>query len=132
MLLRAASALDGFVDSYWIYEGGGPIPPVYEFPSLAPELALCVDGRIAFVYRGARYELAWSTLFGHLDGPMRLDLSGVARMVVVRFASRGVSSVLPFVTAPASLLRHVPFLPAREVFGPELTRLERRVLGLAP
>lgn len=133
MLLPSVSSLHGWVDSYWLYERSGPAPPSYEFPSLAPELALCVRGHIAFTLRdGKRREVSRSTLFGHLSGPMRLDLSGVDRMVVVRFAPRGVSSVLPFAQSTSGLLALAPALPAKDVFGPSLARLEEALRHLAP
>lgn len=130
MHLAPDSPLDAHIASFWIYErarGASVLPPVYEFPSLSPELVLGLRGAIRFVHGGQRHEVRASTLFGHLGGPMVLDLSGVDRMIVVRFAARGVASALPFARLGADALVRYPYAPAAAAFGRGIAELERHL-----
>jgi AraC-like DNA-binding protein len=134
MLAGTTAALADHIDSYWLFERdahGDGLPPVYEFPSLAPELMLCLRGQLRFVYGRTAYCLHRSTMFGHLHARMVVHLGDVDAMIVVRFASRGVSSVLPFIGADALLLTRHPFLPAPVLFGEGLHRLEESLAGRA-
>ncbi len=97
---------------------------VYEFPSLAPELLLGLEGEIIIDYKGRRHSIVESTLFSHIDEGFMVYPHRIRRMIVVKFKNRGMAAIMPFVGYNASELIARPFAPGLDVFGRRLEVFE--------
>lgn len=122
------------IDYYWIVDRQEGLvnvrAPVYEFPSLAPELVLGIRGVLQYTFQGQSYTVRQSILFGYIDHSVTVYPARLQQMIVVKFKHRGLSSIVPFLPFSASRLIHNAVVPAREVFGATLSAFEQHLAGL--
>ncbi len=122
------------IDYYWIVdEQEGLVnvhAPVYEFPSLAPELVLGIRGELHYTYQGRPYATREGILFGYIDYGLTVYPADLQEMIVVKFKHRGLSSIMPFLTCTAAELLYNAVVPAQKVFGRAIRSFEQYLMGL--
>lgn len=88
------------IDHYWILNGEDLLSMqsayMYAYPGITPDMIIVLDGYYTITYMGKRYTSNRSQLFSFIHKEVFLDLSKLKTCIIIKFKSRGLSSVKPF------------------------------------
>ncbi|MEO1485955.1 MAG: AraC family transcriptional regulator [Bacteroidota bacterium] len=115
------------IDHYWLLHAtdfsGFDSMEMFAYPGITPDLIIVLEGQYALMYKGKRFVSDRSLLFSFIHEKMHVDFSALKRCIVVKFKSRGVSSLIPFVRAGVDSIMKDPVLLAEDAFGAEVQKL---------
>lgn len=135
-LLPQDPLLQKFVDYYWVIDGDDAWvrsgEGIYDFPSLAPELILGMQGALQIGLCGRMYTVRHSALFGYIDAGITVFPGAIERAVVVKFKNRGLASIIPFTAFGAHQITHQPLVAAQTFWGRASRMFDRHLATLAP
>ena len=123
--------LKKYIDYYWVIDKDAAVlnerQLIFDFPALAPDLVLGVEGFFVLWYKHVRHVVRSNLLSAFVDHHVRIDVSHVRRALVVRFQPLGLASLIPFTTCDASYLRTHAILNAQTVLDNSLFQLEKEL-----
>jgi len=121
------SEVQKHIDHYWLLRAsdffGFNSKDMFAYPGITPDLIIVLEGQYALTYRGKRFVSDQSLLFSFIHEKMHVDFSALKRCIVVKFKSRGISSLIPFVRADVAAIMQDPVLFAEDAFGAKVQKL---------
>lgn len=119
--------LQRHIDYYWVIEDSadlfGKQTLLEAFPGITPDMLLILDGHFKINYLGKQRIIDNHFLFGFLYDRLTVDLSKLKSFIIIKFKSRGLSSLLPFIPFSAEKIMSNSVIDANEVFGIKLEQL---------
>ncbi|UZO82558.1 AraC family transcriptional regulator [Aquimarina sp. ERC-38] len=114
------TSIQKHIDYYWIVNESSTIlkeipQTIYAYPGITPDMLLVLDGYYMFKTRGIEFKSNVSTLFSFIDQTLQVDLSGLKSFILIKFKSKALSSLLPFVPFDASKIMQNPIIPVHEI-----------------
>ncbi len=122
------TALKKHIDHYWVldtceikrFRGSH----MFAYPGVTPDLIIVLEGHYG-ISTGAHSMISnRDMLFSFIHKKMRIDFSQLKRCIVVKFQSKGLSSLTPFISMGATEIMRNPIAYAEEVFGADYLRLK--------
>ena len=104
---------------------------MYAYPGVTPDLFIVLEGHYTISYGDHVITSNRDMLFSFIHQKMRVDFSKLKRGILVKFQSKGISSLTPFIPMRASEIMQNPVAYAEEVFGLDFLRLKSGLLSLA-
>ncbi len=115
------------IDHYWILNTSDLLTlgsaQMYAYPGITPDMIIVLEGYYSLSYRGKKFNSNRSLLFSFIHEKVHIDFSALKRCIVVKFKSRGLSSLKPFVRASADTLMKNSVAFTEDAFGTDLKRL---------
>lgn len=105
---------------------------MYAYPGITPDMIIVLDGQYTMTYMGAKYTSNRSQLFSFIHKEVFMDLSELKSCVIIKFKSRGLSSLKPFLNINAETIMRDSVAYADDVFGMEIELLRLHLLQLSP
>jgi len=94
------SEIKKHIDHYWILSNTSVLSMdsahMYAYPGITPDLIIVLDGQYTMTYMGKKLTSNRSKLFSFIHQEVFIDFSELRSCVVVKFKSRGLSSLKPF------------------------------------
>lgn len=90
------------IDYYWIVENGsqalgGDRHNLHAFPGVTPDMIIVLDGYYEYNYLGKKVKQNKSMLFSFIHNEIQLNLTSLQSFILIKFKSRALSSIQPFV-----------------------------------
>ncbi|MEM8847032.1 MAG: helix-turn-helix domain-containing protein [Bacteroidota bacterium] len=115
------------IDHYWILDESILLDlgstHMYAYPGITPDMIIVLEGHYSLSYGGKKYKSDRSLLFSFIHEKVHIDFSALKRCIVVKFKSRGLSSLKPFVRSSADTIMRNSVAFTKDAFGAELKRL---------
>lgn len=122
-----STTLSKHIDYYWVVKDVqqhfGTPQSLVAFPGITPDMLLVLDGYLEYSYQGKKQIVQKSQLYSYIHDKVKLDLSGLKSFVVIKFKSRGLSSLLPFVGVSSEALIKSAISDADLIFGQSVNDL---------
>ncbi|MEM6864984.1 MAG: helix-turn-helix domain-containing protein [Bacteroidota bacterium] len=96
---------------------------MYAYPGITPDMIIVLEGYYSLSYQGKKLRSNQSLLFSFIHEKVYVDFSALKRCIVVKFKSRGVSSLKPFIRADVDTIMRNPMAFAEDAFGAEIQGL---------
>ncbi|MEM9361712.1 MAG: helix-turn-helix domain-containing protein [Bacteroidota bacterium] len=96
---------------------------MYAYPGITPDMIIVLEGHYSLSYRGKKFSSHRSLLFSFIHEKVHIDFSALKRCIVVKFKSRGLSSIKPFVRANTDTIMKNPVAFTEDAFGAEFNGL---------
>lgn len=128
------AAVKKHIDHYWIINSASLLSmntdDIYAYPGITPDMIIVLDGYFTMHYMGKKYTSNRSMLFSFIHKEVVMDLSHLKSCIIVKFKSRGLSSLKPFVrySTEAIMKDSVAFID--DVFGVDIELLRIHLLQL--
>ncbi|MDB4292655.1 AraC family transcriptional regulator [Maribacter sp.] len=123
------------VDHYWILSNTSLLSldsaHMYAYPGITPDMIIVLDGRYTMTYMGKKITSNRSMLFSFIHQEVFIDFSELKSCVVIKFKSRGLSSLKPFLDIAAETIMRDSVAYADDVFGMEIELLRIHLLQLS-
>ena len=128
--------LQKHIDHYWIFDSTDlqvlNSDYMYAYPGITPDMIIVLEGQYKMSYLGKTFTTGRSQLFSFIHHEMLIDFSTLKRGIVVKFKSRALSSLMPFVDASPTTVMKDSVAFADDIFGPQLNWLEDHLARLEP
>lgn len=89
------------IDYYWIVENSKQLlvnsTNLHAYPGITPDMIIVLDGFYEFNYLGKKVKQDKSMLFSFIHNQIQLNLSSLNSFILIKFKSRALDSLLPFV-----------------------------------
>ncbi len=97
-----SNILKKHIDHYWIVKQDAVSvfhnqPLLFAYPGITPDMLLVLDGYYSYNYLGQTHIHNSNIFFCFIHQKMKVDLSHLKSFVLIKFKSRALSSLLPFV-----------------------------------
>ena len=119
------------IDHYWMLNTaqlkGFRGNYMYAYPGVTPDLIIILEGYYGISYGGRTMTSNRDMLFSFIHQKMRIDFSRLQRCILVKFHSKGLSSLIPFIPIGASEIMRNPVAYAEEVFGLDFFRIKNEL-----
>ncbi|NER17137.1 helix-turn-helix domain-containing protein [Spongiivirga citrea] len=123
------------IDHYWIINDFAVLtkasPFMYAYPGITPDMIIVLEGHYKMTYMGQTYQSNRSMLFSFIHEHVYLDLSQLKRCIIIKFKSRGLSSLQPFVKANAERIMKDSVAFVNDVFDIEISHFLTSLNGLS-
>lgn len=123
------------IDYYWIVRDSAEVFAAQKclnaYPGITPDLMLVLDGSYEFTYLGNTHHINESRLYSFLHGKACLELSNLNSFILIKFKTRGLSSLLPFVDKTSQELMQSPIISLEALFGKRIKHLEKHLCYLS-
>ena len=123
------------IDYYWIVDDASIFLSnnnyLYAFPGITPDMIIVIDGYYEFEYQGKFVKQSKSLLFSFIHEEVMLDLSKLRSFILVKFKSRALGSLQPFVRNSAKEIMNNPFEFSKSAFGGTISQLAGWLVGLS-
>ena len=123
------------IDHYWVVKDVASSflqqSKLYAYPGITPDMIFVLEGGVTVDYLGERKQISGSQLYSFIHDRVTLDVSELKSFVVVKFKSRGLSSLLPFVNAKSDQLMRQSVVHAEDLFGETISRLTAHLRTLS-
>lgn len=90
------------IDYYWIVENSKQALSnnalLHAYPGVTPDLIIVLEGYYEYNYLGKTIKQSKSKLFSFIHDEVQLNLSTLGSFILVKFKSRALSSLQPFVS----------------------------------
>ena len=130
----ASEQLQKHIDHYWIITDVQEVffnqSALYAYPGITPDMLIVLDGYYTFTYLGKKYQNNKSLLFSFIHDKVFLDVSNLKAFIVVKFKSRGLASLLPFIGFTSEELMKKPVTYTEELFGGSMIDFENHLTQL--
>ena len=124
------------IDHYWMLSGTSLLSMdsahMYAYPGITPDMILVFDGQYTMTYMGKKIISNRSQLFSFLHQEVFIDFSELKSYVVIKFKSRGISSLKPFLNIDSETIMKGSVAYANDVFGMDIDLLRTHLLQLSP
>ncbi len=131
-LLPQLTELQQHINHYWVVKESPDVfrsaTKVYEYPGIRPEIVLILKGHLTYTYLGKTYKTNKSMLASHINGRFLFDSSHLEQFIFIQFKPRSVASLLPFTLLSGKQLMSNSFCPLEDVFGDDVSHLEKELL----
>ena len=122
-----STELKKHIDHYWIERDATHIltnfSTIYAYPGITPDMIIVLDGSYTIDYMGKRIRSNRSRLFSFIHKEVILDVSELKSFIIIKFKSRALSSLLPFIATSTDVMMRDSVAFCEDVFGPETERL---------
>ncbi|MFC4636118.1 helix-turn-helix domain-containing protein [Dokdonia ponticola] len=112
--------LQRHIDHYWIIDNIAQLfhgnSSLYAYPGITPDMLIVLDGYYTIDYLGKRYTSSKSQLFSFLHKEVVMDLTHLKSCIIIKFKSRGLSSLKPFMDQKTDALMKDSVAYAADVF----------------
>ncbi|MEM6892723.1 MAG: helix-turn-helix transcriptional regulator [Bacteroidota bacterium] len=130
------SEVQKHIDHYWLLHASDFLrfnsTEMFAYPGITPDMIIVLEGQYALTYKGKRLVSDQSLLFSFIHEKMHVDFSALQSCIIVKFKSRGISSLLPFVRAGVDSIMIDPVLFAEDAFEGEFQRLRDHLKKCGP
>lgn len=122
------------IDHYWILENSSLLSmgttKMYAYPGITPDMIIVLDGSYTMTYMGKTITSNRSQLFSFIHKDVFMDLSNLKSCIIIKFKSRGLSSLKPFLDVNTQAIMNDSVAYADEVFGIEIELLKTHLARL--
>lgn len=112
------------IDHYWIVTDISSFfsgePRMYAYPGITPDMIIVLEGHYTIDYLGVRQKTNKSQLFSFIHKEVVMDLSHLKAFIIVKFKSRGLASIKPFLDKRTDDLMRDSVALSEDVFGREM------------
>ncbi len=126
--------LRNHIDNYWIINDMSKLFPegkMYAYPGITPDMIIVLDGYYSMDYMGKQYRSNKSQLFSFIHQKVLMDLSKLKKCIIIKFKSRGLSSLLPFVNYKSDALMRNSIANTEDVLKIKLEAFENHLKTLS-
>ncbi|EAQ38582.1 helix-turn-helix domain-containing protein [Dokdonia sp. MED134] len=124
------------IDHYWIVKDAALLsmgsPTMYAYPGITPDMIIVLDGHYTMSYMGKTYTSNRSKLYSFIHKEVVVDLSHLKSCIIIKFKSRGLSSLKPFLDLKTEAIMKDSVAFADDVFGMDVELLKIHLLTLSP
>lgn len=121
------------IDYYWIVENGkealGNSAQLHAYPGITPDLIIVLKGSYTFHYLGKTVSENQGMLFSFIHDEVQLNLSSLDAFILVKFKSRALSSLQPFVNYTSSEIMANPIDFSKYAFNGTISSLPSLLQG---
>lgn len=122
------------IDYYWIVEDSKQVLSnptcLYAYPGITPDLIILLDGFYEYNYLGKNVQQHKSILFSFIHEEIRLNLSKLGSFILVKFKSRALSSLQPFVNFSSEEIMKDPLKFSEYAFDGTIEQLPNLLKNL--
>nr|WP_299346381.1 AraC family transcriptional regulator [Allomuricauda sp.] len=115
------------IDHYWILGASDLLvfsgTQMLAYPGITPDMIIVLDGYYSLSYQGKNFRSNRSLLFSFIHEKVHIDFSTLKRCIVVKFKSRALSSLKPFIRAGADTIMKNSVAFTEDVFGIGMQKL---------
>jgi AraC-like DNA-binding protein len=123
------------IDYYWIVDDASMYlnnnSYLYAFPGITPDMIIVIDGSYEFEYKGKFKHQNKSRLFSFIHEGVVLNFSNLRSFILVKFKSRALGSLKPFVHNSTEEIMCNPFGFSESAFGGTISQLAGWLIGLS-
>lgn len=124
------------IDYYWIVENskqllGDNSSNIYAYPGITPDMIIVLDGFYEFNYLGKKVKQNKSKLFSFIHNEIQLNLSSLGSFILVKFKSRALDSLLPFVDYSSKEIMQNPVSFSESAFDGTIEQLPKLLKNLS-
>lgn len=117
-----SNILKKHIDHYWIVRNDmfafcQNQPSLYAYPGITPDMLMVLDGHYTYEYLGKNYTQNANILFCFIHDKMTVDLSHLKSFILIKFKSRALSSLLPFLSQKAETIMRDPVIDCDILFN---------------
>ncbi len=124
------------IDHYWVLKRVAlqalDSSHMYAYPGITPDMIIVLDGHYTITYMGKTFSSNRSLLFSFIHHSVHIDFSGLQSCIIVKFKSRGLSSLKPFLPFSADTIMRDSVAFADDVFGADFKTFNNRLLHIDP
>lgn len=124
------------IDHYWIITNTSLLSmdsgQMYAYPGITPDMIIVLEGHYTLTYMGEKYTSNRSRLFSFIHKEVFMELSDLKSCIIVKFKSRGLSSLKPFLEIDSETIMRDSVAFADDMFGIEMELLRLHLLQLKP
>ncbi|UII74664.1 helix-turn-helix domain-containing protein [Flagellimonas sp. HMM57] len=115
------------IDHYWILNSADLLTlnstHMYAYPGITPDMIIVLEGHYSLSYQGENFRSNRSLLFSFIHEKVHIDFSALKRCIVVKFKSRALSSLKPFIRVGADIIMKNSVAFTEDVFGIGMQKL---------
>ncbi len=127
--------LQRHIDHYWIVNDITQLSfgnhQLYAYPGITPDMLIVLDGYYTIDYMGKRYTSNKSQLFSFIHKEVVMDLTHLISCIIIKFKSRGLSSLKPFLNLKADALMRDSIAFTGDVFDVEIDNFKAHLKTLS-
>lgn len=124
------------IDHYWIVKDMTSFftghSHIYAYPGITPDMIIVLDGHYTIDYLGKRQQTNRSQLFSFIHEEVVMDLSHLKSFIIIKFKSRGLASLIPFLDRRTDDLMKDSVALSEDVFGVEMHSFYEHLKTLQP
>ncbi|MEL6812727.1 MAG: AraC family transcriptional regulator [Bacteroidota bacterium] len=128
------SSLQKHIDYYWIVNDVkallGPQSHIFAYPGITPDMLIVLEGNYSFQYMGETFVGDKGVLFSFIYDQMKVDFSSLKSFILIKFKSRSLSSLRPFVDYNSEILMKNSVANWGDVFGTKVEAFRRKLARL--
>ncbi|WP_422857779.1 helix-turn-helix domain-containing protein [Flagellimonas sp. S174] len=121
------SEVQKHIDHYWILNASDLLAlnstQMFAYPGVTPDMIIVLEGHYSISYRGERLKSNRSLLFSFIYEKVHIDFSALKSCIVVKFKSRALSSLKPFIRVGADTIMKNSVAFTEDIFGFGMQRL---------
>lgn len=123
------------IDHYWIVENNksflGNTSCLHAYPGVTPDMIIVLDGFYEFNYLGKKVIQNKSKLYSFIHKEVELNLAPLNSFILVKFKSRALSSIQPFVNYSSKEIMTNPVDFSESAFNGTISELPNRLKHLS-
>lgn len=123
------------IDYYWIVEDSKQVlsspTQLHAYPGITPDLIIVLDGFYEYTYLGKKVTQNKSMLFSFIHDEVQLNLSELGSFILVKFKSRALSSLQPFVDYSSQEIMKDPVRFSEYAFDGSIEKLAGQLKNLS-
>ncbi|MBS9462031.1 AraC family transcriptional regulator [Flagellimonas sp. 389] len=96
---------------------------MFAYPGITPDMIIVLEGHYSLSYQDKKFRSNRSLLFSFIYERVHIDFSTLKRCIIVKFKSRALSSLKPFIRAGADTIMKNSVAFTEDVFGIGMQRL---------
>jgi AraC-like DNA-binding protein len=116
--------LQRHIDHYWIVKDIAQLSygnsHMYAYPGITPDMLIVLGGHYTIDYMGKRYRSDKSQLFSFIHKEVVMDLTHLSSCIIIKFKSRGLSSLKPFLDVSSDDLMKDSIAFTDDIFGTKM------------
>ncbi|GGG40030.1 hypothetical protein GCM10011344_46110 [Dokdonia pacifica] len=120
--------LQRHIDHYWIVEDITQLSfgnnQLYAYPGITPDMIIVLEGYYTIDYMGKRLKSNKSQLFSFIHKEVVMDLTHLKSCIIIKFKSRGLSSLKPFLDLNSDALMRDSIAYIDDVFDSKIERFK--------
>lgn len=120
--------LQRHIDHYWIIDDITQLSfgnnQLYAYPGITPDMIIVLEGYYTIDYMGKRLKSNKSQLFSFIHKEVVMDLTHLKSCIIIKFKSRGLSSLKPFLDLNSDALMRDSIAYIDDVFDSKIERFK--------
>lgn len=134
-LFPNSEILKKHIDHYWIVRASifdlcANQQLLFAYPGITPDMLMVLDGYYSYQYQGKKYIQNANLFFCFIHEKMTVDLSHLKSFILIKFKSRALSSLLPFIKQKSEAIMRNPIIDCDELFDTNTTIFSKHVRKL--